>query len=243
MITQILQLSLLAIVVPIALYFTGNTFINLVSKTSIKIPRNLFFSIFWGSIIIVSLTAIIRTGFSSVFLLTIIPTAFIIYQKPEFEIISWRELRMQMVAVPLIFLFFTVLMIIAPYQSKVENDMPFYSKISEYLILNGIEDPYHYFNNSHLKEQGNSAYHYFELWFNGIMGWMLNSTFTFMMLLKQFTLPLFITYIIIGFTNFYKNRHRLSPYLILALLITSIILIDFSPPFELRFNHMGHITT
>ena len=227
MIIQIIQLSLLALIVTLVLYFIGSTFINIVSKTSLKIPRSIFFSIFWGSIIIVSLTAVIRTGFSSVFLLTIIPASFIIYQKPKFDIISWSEWRIQMLSVPFLFLFFLTFLIFFPYTNNVEEDMPFYGKVAESLINLGIENTNHYFNTITLS--GNATYHYFELWFTGIIGWLTNSIFTYVLIYKYFTLPLFITYIALAIFSLLKKKNAASQFWLSIIIISVAVLINFAP--------------
>lgn len=227
MIIQIIQLSLLALIVTLVLYFIGSTFINIISKTSLKIPRSLFFSIFWGSLITVSLTAVIRTGFSSVFLLTIIPASFIIYQKPKFDIISWSEWRIQMLSVPFLFLFFLTFLIFFPYTNNVEGDMPFYGKVAESLITLGIENTNHYFNTITLS--GNATYHYFELWFTGIIGWLTNGTFTYVLVYKYFTLPLFISYITLAVFSLLKNKKSAIQFWLSIIVISVAVLINFAP--------------
>lgn len=227
MLIQTLYLSVIAFLVSIVLYFIGNTFINISFKAPIFKLRNVFLSIFWGSLLIVSITAIFQTDFSSVFLLAIIPVSFLIHQKQKIELVEWVEWKWQIISIPILHFAISILMQLLPYSSNM--DIPFYSKISEYLITNNIENNFHYFNSEITNSVGNNIYHYFDLWFNGIVGVLVSSKFSYMLVMKSFTIPLFSSFIILGFCDFFREtKFHKQTYSITVILILVLLLISWS---------------
>ncbi len=224
MIIQTILLSLIAFFVAIVLYFIGNTFINIILKSSISCPRNIFYSIFWGSILTVTITAIIATRFSTIFLIIIIPIILFTRAKISVEAISWKTWRWYIFLIPLLFFVTTLWLQFFPYGANVEQDMPFYSKISIYLFKSGIENTQHYFNENVNHKIGNTPYHYFELWFNGLIKKCLSSHYSSMFVLRMFTIPFFIVLMLIGYMNFLKQNNSIK---IFVLSIFFIILVTF----------------
>lgn len=105
--------------------------------------------------------------------------------------------------------------------------MPFYGKVAESLINLGIENTNHYFNT--IKLSGNATYHYFELWFTGIIGWLTNSIFTYVLIYKYFTLPLFISYIALAVFSLLKNKKSAIQFWLSIFVISFVVMISFTP--------------
>ncbi|MDG5800308.1 hypothetical protein QA597_08065 [Marinilabiliaceae bacterium ANBcel2] len=152
----------------------------------------------------------------------------VIKEKVNIESITWKVWSWYMLSIPFLFFFTSLWLQFMPYGSNVEGDMPFYSKISLHLFKTGIENTQHYFNEGLNYQTGNSAYHYLELWFNGLISKLLSSHYTNMFTLRFFTIPYFIVLIVIGLKNFITNNRSLSLFIASLLFIIFVSFINYS---------------
>ncbi|NLG04934.1 MAG: hypothetical protein GX567_14045 [Clostridia bacterium] len=229
MIIQTVFLTSIAVILIFLCAVIGNLFINLIARDKILTPKDIFFSTYWGIILIVSSVAIYATNISTVFIVIIIPTAFLsLYHIPSIKSISAKSWYKNICITIPIFLIFSLVSQLLPYSWSIENDINFYSQVSQSLINSGIENTFHYFNEYIDDSVGNNAYHYFELWFNGIISLPLERYFSNLLLLKHFTYPFFITLIAIGLFSIITNLALSSQNLFSLLLIVSLLFVNLS---------------
>lgn len=133
----------------------------------------LFNNVLLFTLFIVALTAIISTKGKTVFVF-VLPVLFTYFRyfekfKPNSdEINTTNRAIVFWPIVSLITLITVLLSFFMILKFSIRNDVSFYTKITENLIPQGIENPFHYYNNDNPLFMGNVPYHYFEMWFGGI---------------------------------------------------------------------------
>src|SRR5688500_18466766 len=113
---------------------------------------------------------------------------------------------------------------------SMRNDVAYYVKISECVIPQGIENPYHYYNYENSIFKGNVPYHYFEMWFGGII-FQVNKVIHFagssnMMLYIFFVYNLFRTLFLIGLFGLINKYTKFNP--LFFLICVPLTLFDIS---------------
>ncbi len=229
MILETLYLSIIALILTGGLYILGNCLLNLILWQNFRRLRNPFLSIYWGVLGLVVFASSIYSGFSTVFLLTAIPIFFLARYGLVAEPVSLKTVWFHMLFISILHFILALLLQIFPYGANVENDMPFYAQISEYLIVTGIENTNHHFNDLLISPTGNTVYHYFELWFNGFIGSQLGNSYTYLYLFKFLTLPLFISYCIAGTVQIIPTGQRMLSLVILFVVSCCVLITNFSP--------------
>lgn len=229
MIIQTVFLTIIAFVIVFLSAIIGNLFINIIARDKIFAPKDTLFSTYWGIMLMVSGAAMFATEISTVFIVIIIPTAFLtFYHIPSIKAVSTKSWLINISLTCPIFLLLSLVSQLLPYSWSIENDINFYSQVSQSLINSGIENTFHYFNEYINDSAGNNAYHYFELWFNGIISLPLEGYFSNLLLLKHFTYPFFITLIVIGLFSIITNLALSSQNLFSLLLIVSLLFVNLS---------------
>lgn len=173
-----LLLQLLALVSIILIYtFISDVIMKWIWRV-LKVQRNenffieLFYNVLLFTIIIVSITAIVATKGKTIFILA--PILFYFYyisvKSNDLKSQQTKAVRSSFswIVVALISLLTTIISFYVILKFSIRNDVSFYTKISECLILQGKENLYHYYNNENLVFNGNVPYHYFEMWFGGL---------------------------------------------------------------------------
>lgn len=140
-----------------------------------QVGQNEFLSVFYNtllfSLMIVTLVAVIATKGKTVFIFAI-PVLFLFFRSlNNTETISFANQNSNR-TVWFSIVFLSILIVIISYyftlKFSMRNDIAHYVKISECLVSQGIENPYHYYNLENNAFNGLMPYHYFEMWFGGI---------------------------------------------------------------------------
>lgn len=225
------------------IYFVVSHFSMEYACKLLKVNRsneNLFFKLFYNSlafaILIVTLCAIISTKGKTIFIL-ILPIAFIAYRcysKKQSPVIidnsGGIRKRLFFIIIPVITIATVVLSYYFALKFSMRNDVAHYSKTAECLINQGIENPYHHYNNENSILKGNLPYHYFEMWFgsaffklNNILSISLFSNYIFYIF---FVFNLFRVIAIIGIFGLINKYIKFN--FIYFVVVFLILIIDIS---------------
>src|SRR5690554_8042479 len=92
MIIQTVFLTIIAFVIVFLSAIIGNLFINIIAREKIFAPKDTLFSTYWGIMLMVSGVAMFATEISTVFIVIIIPTAFLtFYHIPSIKAVSTKS--------------------------------------------------------------------------------------------------------------------------------------------------------
>ena len=172
-----LQLLLLTCLI-VGYIFLTDLFMKGIKKAS-KLPNNtnpymnVFNNVLLFTLSLVTITAIVCTKGKSIYVLVLpLLVIYFIYNKKKVRvteinvkknpgILFWLNIIL-ITLITVLLSFFVVL------KFSMRNDVSHYVKISQFLINEGIENPFHYYNNDNSIFKGNAPYHYFEMWFGGL---------------------------------------------------------------------------
>lgn len=233
--TIILVLGILAFIV--VSNFLMNGLLKILKLNTLG--ENNFLSIFYNSLlfslILVTIVSVISTSGKTIFVFNL-PLLFLFFLKKEKGVLyniqqSNQSTRINVIAPIIIFTVFAV--IISFYFSikfSMRNDVAYYTKISECLIPQGIENLFHYYNYENNLFKGVSPYHYFEMWFsaiifkiNHLLGIKLFSNY---LLYIYFISNLFRTLVLIGIFGLISKYSKITIFSFLIVL--PILVIDIS---------------
>lgn len=222
--------------------FISNTIMKLLLKW-LRIDsgsNNPFLRIFYNnlifSIIVVVLIATIATKGKSIFILGI-PTLFILFRiskRKGHQALTGETPSVKQGIVWLSLLLITVFTVITSYylalRFSLRNDVVHYTKVAEYLVGQGIENAFHYYNQENKILNGCNPYHYFEMWFGGtifqVVRLMNPTKMSDYMLFMYMVFNLFRIIAVIGIFGLLNKFIKFNIYYFAA--IFALLLVDIS---------------
>lgn len=125
----------------------------------------------------------------------------------------------------LLYIISAIILFIFPYAWSIDNDIVFYSKISENLTSNGYENTFHFYNNYENTLHFKTPYHYFELWLNGIIDLFVGNQSSNLVLLRLLTYPFMMALFLTGIYELFILPHFSSMKKRLVFIFIFILLI------------------
>lgn len=194
----------------------------------------LFYNVLLVTLFIVCLTAIISTKGKTVFILCI-PFLYLYFKSQRLNFDSVQENRKMVnwylwstigiVAIITVTLSFFIIL-----KFSIRNDVAFYTKITETLIPQGIENPFHYYNAENPVFKGNVPYHYFEMWFGSLCFQIANllgiNGFSNYLIYIFFVFNLFRVLAIIGIIGLISNYVKVGA--VQLIIVFLLLVIDVS---------------
>lgn len=221
-------------------FITGNIVLRVFRVKMEDSLVNFLLSSLIGSLTIVSTVAILKTSFQSIFILVFPLTLFFTYQLKTNPIVSRKignKFYSDFIFLALIGIVLFLLRIIAFTQTKADiladnysSDNLFYGRISEFLMLSGVENTDNVYAFLEEYYKGMTPYHYFELWLSGIIAhlWGLNTFYAYSFITHTYFLLLLAAATLILLKHFLSNLSLLFIYPITILFIfSSIIYFNF----------------
>lgn len=202
---------------------------------------NFLLSSIIGALTGVSIVAIFKTSFQSIFI-TILPLVILlIFQLKRHIVLLKNETNSNRYSDYLFLSSITLLLfllrIITFIQTKVDfladnysSDNLFYGRIAEFLMLSGIESTDNIYSIFEEGYKGMTPYHYFELWLSGIIAhlWGLNTFYAYSFVTHTYFMLLLATATLIILKQFLGHTHIIILYAITTLFtFSSIIYFNF----------------
>lgn len=174
---------------------------------------NLFHSVLSGMILVVVVYSVFKTGGITInWLFIIVPGCYFFLFKKGYLLGLYTGFKIQLKPDNLGLLILTLLLVILGafcfmLPASIENDVLYYSQISEALSIGSSENYYHHYNDV-LNVSGVTLYHYFEMWFTALLSEFFS--FSTIVLLKFCTYSVLKVLIFLGglalLEKFYKVR-------------------------------------
>lgn len=232
-----LLLQILALVSIILIYIFISDVIMKGIWRILKVQRNenffieLFYNVLLFALILVFVTALVATNGKTIFIITPV-VLYLFYRLVKNKIIYTDQIYKEnlgylWVLVSIISLITVALSFFIILKFSIRNDVSFYTKITECLIPQGLENPFHHYNNENRVFIGNVPYHYFEMWFGGlcfkiadIMGIKALSNY---LIYIFFVFNLFRVLVVVGIFGLVTKYNKLSyVHFIVVFLLLSI---------------------
>lgn len=190
---------------------------------------NLFHSVLSGMILMVIIYSIWKTGGVTInWIFVIVPSCYFFLFKKQYLVDLYDGFKFRLKPDNLGLLLTSILLVslgsfLYVLSLSIENDVIYYSQISEALGEGSSENYYHHYNEI-LNVSGVTLYHYFELWFTSILSELL--PLSTIILLKYCTYGVLKVLILLGGLALLERVYKVSWYHLLFLFC--LLLVDWN---------------